>query len=281
MDKLVALIGAGGKMGSRIAPNLHKFGYRFVGCEKDEAGLAALRARGIEALPTEEGVAAADIVVFALPDAALPGLSRRLVPLLKPGALAITLDPAAAHAGQLTTRDDCTFVVTHPCHPPLFGERDTPEEKADLFGGTAAKQDIVMAFMQGDRALLPVAEALCRHMFNPVVECHQITVEQMAILEPAAAEVVVAMCATIMKEAMDEAIRRGVPAAAARSFILGHTQIPLAIVFQNSNPFSDAALIAVEYGKRHVLREDWKQVFEPERIQEVLAEMLHLNREAR
>jgi phosphoribosyl-ATP pyrophosphohydrolase len=96
-----------------------------------------------------------------------------------------------------------------------------------------------------------------------------------------AAEVVVAMCATIMKEAMDEAIRRGVPAAAARSFILGHTQIPLAIVFQNSNPFSDAALIAVEYGKRHVLREDWKQVFEPERIQEVLAEMLHLNREAR
>ena len=275
-QKLIALIGAGGKMGRRILPNLQKFGYRFVGCEKDEAGLAALRELGIDALPTEEAVALADIVVFALPDAALPGLSKRLVPLLKPGAIALTLDPAAAHAGQLTTRADCTFVVVHPCHPPLFGDRDTPEEKADLFGGTAARQDIVMALMQGSEADFAEAEALCRHMFNPVVDCHRITVEQMAILEPAAAEVVVAMCATIMKEALNEAIRRGVPEAAARSFLMGHTQIPLAIVFQSSNPFSDAAQIAVAYGRRKVLREDWKKVFEPESIQEVLAEMLHL-----
>ena len=89
-QKLIALIGAGGKMGRRILPNLQKFGYHFVGCEKDEAGLAALRELGIDALPTEEAVALADIVVFALPDAALPGLSKRLVPLLKPGAIALT-----------------------------------------------------------------------------------------------------------------------------------------------------------------------------------------------
>ncbi len=277
-DKLVALVGAGGKMGRRIVPNLIKFGYRFLCCEKDEAGIATLKAQGLAALSSEEAVQKADLVVFALPDAALPALSRRLVPFMKPGATVITLDPAAAHAGQLYTREDCTFVVTHPCHPPLFGDRDTPEEKADLFGGTAAAQDIVIALMQGSEEAFQEAQQLCVHMFSPVVNCHRITVAQMAILEPAAAEVVIALCATVMKEAIDEAVRRGVPEEAARAFLLGHIQIPLAITLKSSNPFSDAAMIAVEYGRQHVLREDWKKVFEPESIREVLGQMLHLTK---
>lgn len=279
MGKLIALIGAGGKMGRRISPNLKKFGYDFVCCEKDAAGLEALRAQGLKAMATEDAVRIADLAVFALPDAAIPALSKRLVPMMKPGATAITLDPAAAYAGQLTIRDDCSFVVTHPCHPPLFGDRDTPEEKADLFGGTAAKQDIVIALMQGREEAFLEARQLCLHMFNPVAKCHRITVEQMAMLEPAAAEVVIAMCATVMKEAIDEAVKRGVPEEAAWSFLLGHIQIPLAIALKSSNPFSDAAMIAVDYGKRHVLREDWKKVFEPESIREVLAEMLHLKKD--
>lgn len=278
IKKLVALVGAGGKMGRRITPNLVKFGYDFVCCEKDEAGISALAAQGLKAMATEEAVKIADIIVFALPDAAIPALSGKLVPMLKPGATVITLDPAAAHAGQLTTRQDCAFVVTHPCHPPLFGERNTPEEKADLFGGTAAVQDIVIAKMLGDEESFLQAEALCIDMFSPVGKAHRITVEQMAILEPAAAEVVVAMCACVMREAIDEAVRRGVPEAAARAFLMGHIQIPLAIVLKSSNPFSDAAMIAVDYGRRHVLRDDWKKVFEPENIQEVLSEMLHLQK---
>lgn len=276
MDRKIALVGAGGKMGQRIAPNLQKFGYDFVCCEKDREGMEALAAKGYAAMPTEEAVALCDVIVCALPDAALPTLSAKLVPLLKPGAIFLTLDPAAARAGQLATRPDCSFVVAHPCHPPLFGECDTPEEKADLFGGTAAKQDIVMALYAGKEEDYAVAEALCRHLFNPVVQVHRITVEQMAILEPAAAEVVVAMMATIIKEAIEESVRRGVPRPAAEAFLLGHIQIPLAIALKSSNPFSDAAMIAVDYGKRHVLREDWKKVFEPSYIEDVLQEMLHL-----
>jgi len=276
MEKRIALVGAGGKMGRRIAPNLKKFGYDFVCCEKDQAGLERLAADGYTVMTTEEAVALCDVIVCALPDAALPMLSAKLVPLMRPGATFITLDPAAARAGKLSTREDCTFVVTHPCHPPLFGEKETPEEKADLFGGTAAKQDIVIALFSGEEAAFAEAEALCRKMFHPVVNCHRITVEQMAILEPAAAEVVVAMCATIMKEAIEESVRRGVPREAAEAFLLGHIQIPLAIVLKSSNPFSDAAMIAVDYGRRHVLREDWKKVFEPEAIEDVLQEMLHL-----
>ena len=276
--ELIALVGAGGKMGGRIAPNLKKFGYNFVGCEKDEAGLKALEEKGIKSMRTEDAVKVADIVVFALPDAAIPTLSKIYVPMLKKGALVITLDPAAARAGKLFTREDCTFVVVHPCHPPLFGDRDTAEEKADLFGGTAAKQDIVIALYQGEEELFNKANELCKKMFNPVVNSHRITVEQMAILEPAAAEVVIAMCATIMKEAIDEAVNRGVPRAAAEAFLLGHIQIPLAITLKSSNPFSDAAMIAVDYGKKHVLKDDWKKVFEPENIEEVLGQMLGLTK---
>jgi len=275
-EKVIALIGAGGKMGRRISPNLIKSGYNFICCEKDERGMKTLQNEGFEVMNTEEAVAIADIVVCALPDAALPELSKKLVPLMKPGATLITLDPAAARAGKLHTRVDCNFVVTHPCHPPLFGDKETPEEKADLFGGIAAKQDIVIALMSGDEDAFGVAEQVCKDMFQPVVKCHRISVEQMAILEPAAAEVVVATCATVMKEAIDECVRRGVPEEAARSFMLGHIQIPLAIVLNSSNPFSDAAMIAIEYGRKHVLKEDWKKVFEPEAIEEVLSKMLHL-----
>ena len=276
-EKLVVLVGAGGKMGNRILPNLIKFGYKFIGCEKDQTGIDALIKKGIDAVKTEDAVALADIVIFALPDAAIPALSKTLVPLMKEGTIVVTLDPAAARSKLLYTRDDCSFVVVHPCHPSLFFERETKEEKDDLFGGTAAKQDIVIALMQGKEEDFVEAEALCRHIFNPVVDCHRITVEQMAILEPAAAEVVCATCAVIMKQALEEAVKRGVPEAATRAFLLGHIQIPLAITFKNSNPFSDAAMIAVEYGKRHVFRDDWKSVFEPEKIEEVLKEMLHLN----
>ena len=275
-EKLIALIGAGGKMGRRISPNLRKFGYTFIGCEKDETGVAALREEGIDARPTEEAMALANFVVFTLPDAALPALSKALVPLMKPGATAISLDPSAARLGLLHTRDDVNFVVVHPCHPPLFGDCDSEAEKNDLFGGIAAKQDIVIALLQGDETAYIEAEALCRHMFHPVVDCHRITVEQMAILEPAAAEVVCATCAVIMKEAIDESVSRGVPEAAARSFLLGHIQIPLAIMLNSSNPFSDAAKIAIDYGKRHIIRADWRSVFEPDKIEEVLREMLHL-----
>ena len=142
-----------------------------------ESQQEALKAAGLDVMPTEEAVSKADMIIFAVPDAAIPGLSGALVPLMKPGAIAIILDPAAAYAKKVTLREDCTFVVVHPCHPPLFGDRDTQAEKDDLFGGTAAKQDIVIALLAGKEEDFAKAEALCRHMFNPVVNSHRITVQ--------------------------------------------------------------------------------------------------------
>lgn len=271
----VTVVGAGGKMGCRITDNLVKGGRRLLFCEKGEAGISRLEAKGLAVSKPEDAIPQSGVVILAIPDAKLAEVSRSLVPLAVPGTIFLILDPAAAYAGELTLREDCTFAVTHPCHPVLFGEWKTPEERMDVFGGMAAEQDIVTALLCGAEEKFRLAESISMEMFSPVAKCHRITVEQMAILEPAAAEVVCAACALLMKEALDETVRLGVPEEAARSFILGHIQIALAVIFKSSNPLSDAAKIALRYGFEKVLRPDWKQVFEPEAIREVLGRMLH------
>lgn len=274
----ISILGAGGKMGCRIVDNLVKHDYELYFIEVGERGIANLKERNLATTDRNEALAKSDYVILALPDALLKSATEEITPYLREGSTVITLDPAAAYMSELTTKESCTYVVTHPCHPALFGEQETEQARKDLFGGIAAKQDIVIALMKGDEEKFLIAEQICINMFAPVTTCHRITVEQMAILEPAAAEVVVASAAVIMKEAIEEAISRGVPRAAAEAFLLGHIQIPLAITLKNVNPFSDAAKIAIEYGKKHIYREDWKKVFEPENVREVLGYMLHPER---
>ena len=43
------------------------------------------------------------------------------------------LDAAAPHAGELPERDDVTYFVTHPCHPPIFNDETELEAKTRLF----------------------------------------------------------------------------------------------------------------------------------------------------
>ncbi|MFC4778678.1 phosphogluconate dehydrogenase C-terminal domain-containing protein [Paenibacillus sp. GCM10023252] len=274
----IALIGAGGKMGCRLTDNLVRSPYHLLVCEQSETGLQRLSDRGLHPTPNDEAIQAADYVILAVPDALIGAISSDIVPHMRPGATLILLDPAAAYAGQVLLREDCTYVVTHPCHPALFEEQDSPEARQDMFGGIAAKQDIVLSHHIGSEAPLAEAERICIAMFAPVTTCHRITTEQMALLEPAAAEVVAAAAACLMKEALDEVVKLGVPEAAARSFMLGHIQIPLAIAFNNVNPFSDAAKIAIDYGYEKIFKPDWKQVFTKEALDEVLQRMLHLDR---
>jgi hypothetical protein len=277
MKGKVAIIGAGGKMGTRITNNLIKSAdYAVSYCEKSETGIGRLKEKGLAVRPASEAVPEADFVVMAVPDALLSSVSADTVALLKPGATVILLDPAAPTAGEVVVRNGVTFVVCHPCHPPLFGQQDSDEARKDFFGGVVAKQDIVIALMKGGEKDFAKAEELCKTMFAPVVKAYRITVEQMAILEPAMAEVVAATAAVLMKEALEMAVVKGVPREAAISFMMGHAQIPLAIVFGAiGSPFSDAAKIAIEYGKRHIVRKDWKKVFEQKNVRACIREMLH------
>ena len=266
----IALLGAGGKMGCRIADNLKdRDEYRMRYVEISSAGRERLRQRGLDVTPRDEALDEADAVVLAVPDNLMGAIALEVVPLMKSGAMLIGLDPAAPHAGVLPIREDLTYFFAHPCHPPIFGDETDPEARRDFFGGIKAKQNIVCALMHGPEADYAKGEAIARAMYAPVMKSHRVTVEQMAILEPALVETTAATCITIIKEAMDEAIRLGVPADAARDFLLGHINIELAIVFgEAGNPFSDGALKAIEKAKPMIFQPDWKKVFDPENLRE-------------
>lgn len=63
---------------------------------------------------------------------------------------------------------------------------------------------------------------------------------------------------------MEEAIKRGVPEAAARDFLLGHLKVELGIVFRlfPGATFSDGAFKAIAEAKKVLFQRDWKKVFE-------------------
>ena len=117
-----------------------------------------------------------------------------------------------------------------------------------------------------------------RIIFAPVVDVHWVTVKQLAQLEPTLVETIACMVGALLKESLDEAVNTmGVPYEAARSILLGHTQVALANTLQGSNPFSDACLIAMDYGREAIVKDDWKKIFTDEELDKNLAKMLHLD----
>jgi D-apionate oxidoisomerase len=181
--------------------------------------------------------------------------------------MVVILDAAAPFAGHLPDRPDLTYFVTHPCHPPIFNDETDMAAKLDRFGGIAAKQHIVSALMQGPEEHYALGEEVARTIWAPVMRSHRVTVEQMALLEPGLSETVVASLLDVMREAMDEVVARGVPAEAARDFLLGHMNILGAVIFKEQpGVFSDACNKAIQFGKPALMRDDWKKVFEPDEI---------------
>jgi len=270
----ITIIGAGGVAGSKVTEKLLKGNYNVFLCEKGE-GIRKLRERGLTATSIEEAVPKSDIVIMTVPDNKVGEVSEKVVPLMKSNATLILLDPAAAYIGEVAMRDDCTFVIAHPCHPQLFREQESLEARRDFFGGVA-EQDIVIALLRGEEEKFEVAEKLCREIFTPVSKCHRVTVEQMAILEPIASEVAAGAAAYLMKEAFDEAVRLGVPEETAQAFMLGHIRILLAILFgMSSHKVSEAARSAINYGCNRIFKPDWKQIFESEEMKRIISEILH------
>lgn len=257
-------------MGCRIGDNLRRCGdYHLRHVEKGERGLANLADRSIEAEPLAEAIAQCDAVILAVPDVRIGSVARQADPHLEPGTLVIGLDPAAAHAGVLPEREDLSYFVSHPCHPLLFGQDDSPRGDRDWFGGDPAAQSIVNALYQGPEEHYALGESIAKRMYAPVLRSHRITVEQMALLEPGVVETLMATCITVMKEGMDLAIARGVPEAAARDFCLGHIRTELAIIFGFAEfPFSDGAKLAIEEAKPRIFGPDWQQVLEKESIKQ-------------
>ncbi len=274
----IAVIGAGGKMGMRVSNNLARTDHSVFYSEASPAGQERVRAAGREITETDDAIGEADVVILAVPDVVLGKVSESVVPQLKSGAIVLTLDPAAAYANLLYRRSDIEYAVAHPCHPSVFVERHTPEEYADTFGGIAAKQDVVAALESEDEAKRKIAETVIRVIYAPVVDVHWVTVKQLAYLEPTLVETVACMVGDLLREALHETVHTvGVPEAAARAMLLGHTQVALANTLKGDNPFSDACLIAMDYGRESIIKDDWKKIFSDDQLDLVITRMLHLD----
>jgi len=262
----VAVFGAGGKMGFRCVEKLvSDANFEVLPVEVSKRGMARLGDLGLTVTPAAEAAQTADVVLLAVPDNLIGVIAMDVVPKLKPGAIVICLDPAAAFAGDLPARADITYFITHPCHPPLFND-EVGEARRDFFGGVA-KQHIVCALMQGPEADYARGDAIARIIYEPVMNSYRVTVEQMAILEPALSETVVITLLVAIREAIDEAVKAGVPEDAAREFALGHMYVAAGILFGNSGGvFSDGALLAMERGKQMLFQPNWKDAFKFENV---------------
>jgi hypothetical protein len=271
----ITLLGAGGKMGCRIADNLRKTDWEVHYVEVSEKGRAALAERGLVVKPADEALAASDVVILALPDNRIRAVTSSLESKFRPGTMLIALDIAAPLAGDLPQRDDLIYFAAHPCHPSVFGWEIDPAAQRDFFGGTDAKQNIVCGLVQGPETAYAAGERIARAIYAPVGDAHRCTAEQMAILEPVLSETILGTCLTVIGEAMDEAVRHGVPEAAARDFLLGHMKVELGIIFRlfPGATFSDGALKAIENAKKVLFQPEWKSVFEREQWMESIRQI--------
>lgn len=279
----VCVMGAGGKMGTRTSNNLVQRPdlFQVTLVENSPQGVESIHKRGLEVTPENIAIPEAEIVVFAVPDTMIRKLSEIYVPMLKPGAGMIILDPAAAVAREIVLRDDCTFGVAHPCHPSYFLDQDTFEARQDRFGGIAGKQDVVVSKIQGDDARFQQMVEVVRQMYSPVMNVYEMTSDQIAFLEPTLVEVLGASCLYAMAETVEKAVEKGIQREAAVSFMTGHIYNLTANFLgyiPGKPPVSDACKVAIAIGNRLVLRDDWKRIWDDDVLEKVIATMLHPDR---
>lgn len=270
MKTKVVLVGAGGKMGLRLTKNLKNSEYNVSYVEISQKGIEMLKEKDIVVSDSKDVIPDADVVIFAVPDVALGKVTEELIILMKKGALAVTLDPAAALAGKLFDRTDISYFITHPAHPSIFNWEPTIEKMADHFGGNTAKQAIVCALLKGTEEDYLKGEALASTFYAPVLRSHRITAEQMGLLEPALVETLASTCIYVIRQGLEEVVKKGVPEEAARDFLLGHLRIQLAVLF-NELPgavFSDAANKALQRGLKEFIKDDWRKVFDPDNVKD-------------
>jgi D-apionate oxidoisomerase len=139
----IALLGAGGKMGVRLSTNLKgtRFDVDYVAVS-EEGRTRLKQTLGIGCMEQGQAVSSADAIVMAVPDRLIGKILKTFVKELRPGTKVILLDAATPHAGELPDRQDITYFVTHPCHPPIFNDETDRKAKTDYFGGVHAKHHI-------------------------------------------------------------------------------------------------------------------------------------------
>ena len=269
---IATIMGAGGAMGRRITRALREmpeeYELRFV--EVSESGQQKMAEEfGTRAMSQEEAIAGSDTVVLATPDRLVGRITADLMPMLDPGTNLLSLDPAAAHADRIPRRDDVNVYACHPTHPPLYDllAEEDPDARTDYWGSGRARQALVIARVWGDEGTFDEVEKLARDMFAPISRTHRITIQQMALLEPALSESVTNACLAMMREARDTLIERGMPAQAADDFFMGHLQIGIALIFEKFDwKMSAGAAKALVEAQSVLFKDDWKRILEDDMV---------------
>ena len=273
----VALLGAGGKMGVRLATNLKASRFDVQPVEISEEGRARLKIEtGLDTVDQDTALAGADVVLMAVPDRLIGKIAHTFINKVRPGTAIIVLDAAAPYAGEMPDRSDVTYFCTHPCHPHILEAQASVAAQEDYFGGIAAPQGIVCALIQGPEEHYALCEEIAKVIYAPVIRSHRCTLENIAVLEPALSETVAATLSLALRDATDRAVAMGVPEAAAHDFVLGHLKIELAIAFGifPEGKFSDGALMAIDKAKSVIFKEDWlDQVFSLEAVKRSVEEI--------
>jgi len=268
MTKL-ALFGAGGKMGMRLGANLAKTSeFETLHVEVSDEGRTRVRETyGVECVDVDVALDGADIIVLAVPDTHIGNISQTIIDKVKSGAMIFVLDGAAPFAGHLPEREDITYFVSHPCHPPIWNDETDMDAKRDYFGGIAAEQGIVNVLVQGPEEDYALGERVGKVIYAPVARSHRVTLKQFALLEPGLSETVNGSLMKVLRMAMDEVVKKGVSYDCARDFLLGHMNIMGAVMFdQHQGVFSDAANKAIEFGIPVLMKDDWLRCFDDDEI---------------
>lgn len=258
-------------MGRRITRGLTgSTDYRLHLIEPGERGQQLIKEAGGKVEAQDEAFAHADVVIFAVPDKVSRHIAAEVIPQLQAGTSILFLDPAVIAADRVEERSDINCFVVHPTHPPLYSlldEKD-PGARRDYWGGGLARQAIVFAQAWGDAGAADAVETLATAMFAPVTASYRITVQQMALLEPALTETLANGCVSIIKEGMERVVAAGVPEDATREFLMGHLQIGIAIIFDQLDwSLSEGAAMALERSRDQLFRADWHSIFSEEQVQ--------------
>ncbi len=269
MARTVAILGAGGKMGFRVTRKIRDAGFDLRAVEIGEVGRQRLSEAGIAAIERDVALRGAEVVVLAIPDSAIGQVAREIVPHLDPGTILIILDAAAPYAGALPERADITYVVGHPCHPPLYSELDDIDQRRDVHGGVAP-QSIVVALVQGPEEHYAIGAAICEAMWSPIIRTHRVTLEQLAILEPGLSEMIAMPFIDVMTEAIDECVEKyGIAREAAFDFLIGHINVEVSMWFGFTPKVpSDAALRLMRFAKSRVVQDTWREALSPATVRE-------------
>ena len=108
---------------------------------------------------------------------ALSGAGGKMSVRLSRNLDASVFDTAHVEVSQ-EGRGKLNAELGHSCHPLVFDEDNTTEERKDYFGGDATTQGIVNALMQGPETHYTLGEKVGKTIFAPVARSHRVTVEQ-------------------------------------------------------------------------------------------------------